>query len=74
MPLHQWMITGRAKQVYKALKKTEWLDKDKVREFQEFKLQRLINHCYQHVPYYKEIFEVNSLKFENIFHAIRNEI
>lgn len=65
-PLHKWMITSRSKKMYLSLKQTEWLSKEKIKELQEFKLQRLINHCYQHVPYYREIFDQNSIQPDEI--------
>src|SRR5262249_23691105 len=53
MPAHKWLIRRRARELYLDLKQTERLDRDALREFQFVKLQRLIQHAYVHVPYYR---------------------
>lgn len=65
-PLHKWMITSRAKKMYKSLKKTEWLSPEKIKELQELKLRRLINHCYYHVPFYRERFDEKGISPDDI--------
>jgi len=65
-PLHKWMITARSKKMYYALKQTEWLELDSIKELQELKLKRLLNHCYNHVPYYRDIFDRNDIDIDLI--------
>lgn len=65
-PFHKWMITARSKKMYYALKQTEWLPAQQVRELQELKLKRLLNHCYNHVPYYRELFDRNQIEIDDI--------
>jgi phenylacetate-CoA ligase len=44
------------------LRKTERWDFDTLVTYQEALLGRVINHCYQNVPYYREIFDKGHLK------------
>lgn len=66
MPLHKWMISSRAKRMYYALKQTERLSIEQIKDLQELKLKRLINHCYNHVPYYRQIFDNNAIHPDDI--------
>jgi phenylacetate-CoA ligase len=54
MPMHHWMITRNAGYYHRVLDRSQWLPQDAVRELQEAKLRRLVNHAYWHVPYYRE--------------------
>ncbi|WP_373068185.1 glycosyltransferase [Gemmatimonas sp.] len=53
MPLHKWLITRRARSFYLELKQTEFLPAADLCVLQTVKLQRLIQHAYSHVPYYR---------------------
>jgi len=57
MPLHKWLIRRRARELYLDLKQTEWLPRDQLRDLQVAKLQRLLQHAYVHVPYYREVMQ-----------------
>ncbi|MGE0492690.1 MAG: glycosyltransferase [Vulcanimicrobiota bacterium] len=57
LPLHHWNITRRAADYYHELKKTQWLAPAQVRELQELRLQKLVDHAYRHVGYYRETFD-----------------
>jgi len=54
MPLHKWLIRGSAREIYLDLKETEWLPKDDLEALQLHKLQRLLQHAYVHVPFYRD--------------------
>ena len=54
MPLHKWTIRRSAREIYLDLKETEWLSKDDLEELQLHKLQRLLQHAYVHVPFYRD--------------------
>ncbi len=54
MPLHKWMIHRSARGIYLDLKETEWLSKDELVALQQRKLQRLLQHAYVHVPFYRD--------------------
>ncbi len=44
------------------LVKGQWRSEQELRELQTAKLEQLLNHCEQHVPYYKELFAAQGLK------------
>ena len=55
MPIHKWLITRRARSVYLELKESEWLSRDQLNKLQFFRLKRLVQNAYNHVPYYRKI-------------------
>jgi phenylacetate-CoA ligase len=57
MPLHKWMISRRARDYYHELKRSQWLGLAEMRELQEKKLRRLVQHAYRHVGYYRQRFD-----------------
>lgn len=63
---HHWMIGPQAIRYYNDLSESQWLPPYKIKEYQEKKLRQLINHVYYHVPYYREIFDRNNLRVEDI--------
>lgn len=54
------------KDTYNFLKKAEFWDKEQIRIYQEKKLKKLIKYSYDNVPYYKELFDKNNIKVEEI--------
>lgn len=50
----------------RSLQRSQWLNRDALRNLQEAKLKQLINDAYLHVPYYREIFNGINLKPEDI--------
>lgn len=40
---------------------TEWLSEEKLQRLQDGKLQKLVRHCYENVPYYRRVMEERSL-------------
>ncbi len=66
MPFHHWMISRTASLYYDELKQSQWLSPEKIKEYQEIKLQKLINHSYYHVGYYRELFDELGLKPSDI--------
>jgi phenylacetate-CoA ligase len=54
MPLHKWLIRRTARDAYLNLKETEWLPKESLEALQLQKLQRLLQHAYVHVPFYRD--------------------
>ena len=69
MPLHKWLITRSARSMYLDLKDTEWLTRSELEELQMRKLQRLLQHAYVHVPYYRDTLRtagVHPLELESL--------
>jgi len=50
----------------KKLAQTQYYSTDALNEFQNAKLRELVNHCYQNVPYYTDIFNALKLKPDDI--------
>ncbi|MDZ7270188.1 MAG: hypothetical protein ONB30_04370 [candidate division KSB1 bacterium] len=48
--------TGRFAQYWKQLMESQWYDEGRLRELQNDFLRALVAHCYEHVPYYTELF------------------
>ena len=51
---------------YKWLMKTQWLPPEELEELQNKRLQIIIKHAYENVPYYRRIFDERGLKPEDI--------
>jgi len=64
--LHKWMITSDAKYYYDLLKKSQWLTSQDLKTFQLTKLQKLVIHAYNHVPYYRQLLDASGFKPEMI--------
>lgn len=66
LPLHSWMISRNTKKYYYELKRSQWLTPQEIKELQEKKLRLLVRHAYNHVGYYRQLFDEFSLKPEDI--------
>jgi phenylacetate-CoA ligase len=65
-PIHKWKITKKSQRYYHHLKKTQWLKSEDIEDLQNKRLRRLIKHVYTHVPYYRNLFNKNNIKVEDI--------
>jgi len=54
------------RETYKFLQQSQWWSKEQLFEYQCRELQKLVNHCYSHVPYYRRIFADYGLKPKDI--------
>jgi phenylacetate-CoA ligase len=61
MPFHKWTIRRSARDIYLDLKESEWLSKEDLEELQLHKLQRLLQHAYVHVPFYRDAMRVGGV-------------
>lgn len=41
--------------------RTQWLSEEELQELQNKKLQKLVRHCYENVPYYRKVFDDRQL-------------
>jgi phenylacetate-CoA ligase len=48
------------------LERTQWYAPEDLRELQWRKLERLLAHCYQNVPYYQEMFDEQGVRPEDV--------
>lgn len=55
MPLHKWIITRNARRLYLQLKAVEYFSTKQISEYQLDKLNRLLHHSVNRVPYYRKI-------------------
>lgn len=46
--------------------RTEWLSEKELLRLQDDKLQKLVRHCYENVPYYKRVFMERNLTLDDI--------
>jgi phenylacetate-CoA ligase len=46
---------------YNLYSRTQWYSKKEMEEFQLMKLRELIQHCYENVPYYTELMQMNNI-------------
>ena len=51
---------------YKFLQESQWWSKEKLEEYQMQQLEKLLNHSYENVPYYRRLFEERGLKSKDI--------
>jgi phenylacetate-CoA ligase len=62
-----WAWKGyQAYQIGCLLDESQWWPRKKLEEFRDEKLRRLIDHCYQHVPYYRRIMDERGLRIKDI--------
>ncbi len=66
MPLHGWLIGRNIYRYFHDLNRSQWLSRDNMIELQNLKLQQMISHCYNHVTYYRELFDRHNLKPSDI--------
>lgn len=66
LPLGERLLNRNLTGEYKESLALEWLSKEELYQYQCKKLQRLIQHCYQNVPYYTQLFDAIGIKPENI--------
>jgi phenylacetate-CoA ligase len=66
MPAHKWLIRRRARDLYFKLQQSQWLPRAKLQEVQLAKLQRLLQHAYVHVPYYRQAMTQAGVRPEDI--------
>ena len=50
----------------KWLKKTQWLSKSELEQIQLRLLKKLVSHCYNTVPYYKQLMDERGISVQNI--------
>ncbi|MFC2046295.1 phenylacetate--CoA ligase family protein [Chloroflexota bacterium] len=48
------------------LEQSQWESSERLRELQKEKLRRLVHHAYEHVPYYRRVFEERGMRPEDI--------
>jgi len=65
-PFHHWFISYNSVKCLKDLDESQWLAVEEIKKYQENKLRKLIARAYYHVPFYRELFDNNGIKPEDI--------
>jgi len=56
------VLTGKQVQkYYKDYMESQWFSRSELLEIQQHKLQNLMNHCYENVPYYQKVMKAKGL-------------
>jgi phenylacetate-CoA ligase len=50
---------------YQLYNKTQWYSEEEMKEFQTFKLKKLLNHCYKNIPYYRSIIDKKQIRIND---------
>jgi phenylacetate-CoA ligase len=66
MKFHKWIISSDSKWYYYFLKSTEFLEREKLVKLQNDRLQKLLHHTYQQVPYYRKSFQKSGLNLQSL--------
>jgi phenylacetate-CoA ligase len=53
-PFHKWMITRQFRSLFFSLRRSQYLSRADLREFQLRRLRRMVRHAYNHVPFYRQ--------------------
>ncbi|RXE56492.1 CoF synthetase [Methanoculleus taiwanensis] len=54
------------RETYAFLRRSQWWSREELEAYQRAELARLLDHAYEHVPYYRRIFDERGLKPEDI--------
>jgi phenylacetate-CoA ligase len=65
-PLHHWLVSSHVLELQDLLNRSQWLPKDRIREYQGVRLRSLINHVYHHVHFYRDVFDELGLKPDDV--------
>ncbi len=64
--LNDYLYPYQIIKLYRSLQKSMYFSKEQLLDIQNIKLRIIIDHAYNNVPYYKELFDRNGLKPEDI--------
>jgi len=65
-PLHERLKSHRSVAIRKSLEQSQWLTREQILNEQSQRLHNFIKDVYQHVPYYRAMFDSLNLKPEDI--------
>ncbi len=64
--LHHWVMTSNSIDLWEKLEESQWLSRKQILDIQHDKLQKLIWHAYEHVPYYRKSFDAVGVRPQDI--------
>lgn len=56
-PLHEWLKKHHTVKEFKRLERSQWLSEQAIAQIQAQRLRAFIQSIYQHVPYYRQLFD-----------------
>ena len=56
-PLHKWKVTSRVKNIYYALRKSQFFTSEQLESYQVYKLKKLLRKSYNASRYYRKLFD-----------------
>lgn len=66
LPTGDLVYGSRVRKELRKLEENDFISEDELRKVQDAKLQRLVRHCYETVPYYTRLFDSLNIKPEDI--------
>ena len=66
MPFSEWGHGSNRLKYFRELEKSQWYSREKLEDIQRKKLQALLRHAYENVPYYHNMFKSLNLKPDDI--------
>ena len=66
MPLHAWLLRPSSRDVFIALRKTQFASAEQLKDFRTRQLKRLVWHAYVNVPYYRDTMNHAGVKPEEV--------
>jgi len=66
VPLLEGRVHGNTFKCLRELQRTQWLTREEIQQLQQERLQALIAHAYENVPYYRRIFQERGLSPSDI--------
>ena len=65
-PSHDWMRGTYIMKTLKFLRESQSWDEDRIKNYQLAKIKKLVKYAYQNIPYYKNLFDRNSILPQDI--------
>ena len=66
LPAIDWVRGTRISANLRLYRKSQWWDRERLAAYRDRLLRKIIHHCYQNVPFYKETFKKRKLAPEDI--------
>lgn len=64
-PLHKWAVSRNVKQLYLALRQSQFWDQETLERYQNVRLKKIFNHAYFNTVYYRKLFDSINLNPRN---------
>ena len=65
-PIHERLKKHNTVEIKNAMEASQWWSREQILDFQDLRLQKLMHSVYEHVPYYKKVFDQLEIKPNDI--------